>query len=127
MAKNLGCGYEQTSLFSDRDGEASGVGSGGAAVEASREVAQGGAGENKLLITVIIKQAGFYGCQRQIAIEVNPHSHLLEAMDKERARGQEPLEHILNFLAKGVRRRVVSLVSGISEQGSAPSARVTNG
>lgn len=71
----------------------------------------GGSPENKMLVTVIIKQAGFYGSQQQFEVAVNANSHLLRALDKERPNGQEATKLILDQVAKACQSVIVSLVS----------------
>lgn len=77
----------------------------------ARANSQGRQAENKMLVTVIIKQAGVYGTQQQFTVEINADSHLLQAVDHERENGEEATELVLNQIAKAVQSVVVSLVS----------------
>jgi hypothetical protein len=67
--------------------------------------------EDHLLITVSIKQAGFYGLQQQFEVPVNVNSNLLKALDKERETGKEPVKLLLNSIASAVQSILVPLVS----------------
>ena len=82
-----------------------------------------GEGQNQILVTVVIKQLGFYGSQSQFTVDINPHSHLLRALDKERVGGKEVTEHVLVWLSKSVLSAILPLVSGIPEARSPSRSR----
>lgn len=81
-------------------------------------------GPDSLLITVVIKQLGFYGCQSQFTVKVHSDSDLLRAMDKERTGSKALVEHVLDWLSKSVLSSILPLVSGVSDARRSSRSRV---
>ena len=77
-----------------------------------------GQGADKVLVTVSVKQTGFYGCQSQFEVEVHRDSNLLKALDSDGVGGKEVAQHVLDWMSAAVQFTIVPLVSGVSEAGS---------
>ena len=82
-----------------------------------------GEGCDNILVTVSVKQTGFYGSQSQFTVDVHPDSNLLKALDKDGARGEAVAQSVLDWLSAAVQFTIVPLVSGIPDPGSSASAR----
>ena len=81
-----------------------------------------GEGSDKVFVTVIVRQAGFYGCQSQFELAVHPDSDLLKALDTDGVRGQEVAKSVLDWLSAAVQFTIVPLVSGVSGEGGSASS-----
>lgn len=81
--------------------------------------------ENKISVTIIVKQAGFYGSQLSSTVFVHPDSHLLRAMAAERQKGKDPLEWLSNKVTQKV-RAFLCVVFGVSKKGCTPRAHVAD-
>jgi len=80
---------------------------------------------DKILVTISVKQAGFYGSQLSTEVCVHTDSHLLRAMAAERKRGKDPLEWFSNKITREV-LSILCLVPGISAEGCTPHTHLAD-
>lgn len=99
--------------------------SGKADDEACRDTKEVEGAKNRILVTISVKQTGFYGSQLSTEVRINPNSHLLGAMAKEREKGKDPLEWFSDKITKEV-RSLLCLVPGVSEARCASHTRLAD-